>query len=49
MDLFRYDEALTILLAIFVLVLAVERVGAHVRGRILGRDAGGAVSAEGLR
>jgi len=38
MDLFRYDEALTILLAIFVLVLAVERVGAQVRGRILGRE-----------
>jgi phosphonate transport system permease protein len=49
MDLFRYDEALTILLAIFVLVLAVERLGAHVRGRIIGRDAGAAVTAAGLR
>ncbi|MFP4126590.1 MAG: phosphonate ABC transporter, permease protein PhnE [Alphaproteobacteria bacterium] len=48
MDLFRYDEALTILLAIFVLVLAVERVGAQVRGRIIGRDAGVAVRAEGV-
>lgn len=37
MDLFRYDEALTILLAIFVLVLAVERAGAQVRERIIGR------------
>jgi len=47
MDLFRYDEALTILLAIFVLVLAVERAGAHVRERIIGRH-GGQIAAASL-
>jgi phosphonate transport system permease protein len=38
MDLFRYDEALTILLAIFLLVLAVERTGAAIRRRVIGRE-----------
>ena len=38
MDLFRYDEAATILLAILILVIAVERVGAFVRSRIIGRS-----------
>lgn len=35
MDLFDYDEAATIILAIFVLVLAVERVSTLVRARVL--------------
>ena len=34
MQLLRYDEALTIILAIFVVVLAVERVAAWIRRRI---------------
>ena len=38
MDLFRYDEAATILLAILVLVVCVERVGAYIRSRIIGRN-----------
>lgn len=38
MDLFRYDEASMILLAILILVIMVERVGAFVRSRIIGRD-----------
>ncbi|MCB0310742.1 MAG: phosphonate ABC transporter, permease protein PhnE [Bdellovibrionales bacterium] len=35
MDMFRYAEAATIILCIFVLVLIVERAGAFVRRRIL--------------
>lgn len=35
MDLFSYDEAATIILAIFALVLVVERVSALLRARIL--------------
>jgi phosphonate transport system permease protein len=35
MDLFSYDEAATIILAIFALVLVVERVSAWLRGRML--------------
>ena len=35
MDLFDYDEAATIILAIFALVLAVERASTLVRARVL--------------
>lgn len=35
MDLFNYDEASTIILAIFALVLVVERTSAWLRGRML--------------
>ena len=35
MDLFSYDEAATIILAIFALVLVVERASAWLRGRML--------------
>jgi phosphonate transport system permease protein len=35
MSLLRYDEALTIILAIFVVVLGVERLSAALRRRIL--------------
>lgn len=35
MQLLRYDEALTIILAIFIVVVAVERVSAEIRRRIL--------------
>ena len=35
MDLFRFDQAATIIIAIFVLILAVERVGARARKAIL--------------
>ncbi len=35
MDLFRYDEAATIILGVFVLVLAVEQISASVRKRVL--------------
>ena len=38
MELFRYDEASTILLSILVLVVIVERVGAYIRSRIHGRE-----------
>jgi phosphonate transport system permease protein len=34
MQLLRYDEALTIILAIFVVVLCVERVAAWIRGKV---------------
>lgn len=34
MQLLRYDEALTIILAIFVVVLGVERLAAWIRGRV---------------
>lgn len=34
MQLLRYDEALTIILAIFVVVLAVERLAAWIRGKV---------------
>lgn len=39
MSLLRYDEALTIIIAIFVVVLAVERLSALMRRRILQGDA----------
>ena len=42
MELLRYDEALTIILAIFVVVLAVERLAAAIRRRV-GADAGALV------
>ena len=35
MDMFRYDVAATIILAIFVLVLLVEQASAMLRRRIL--------------
>src|SRR5262249_40623571 len=35
LNLFNYQQALTILLAIFVLVLAVEQVGGRLRNRII--------------
>ncbi len=35
MDMFRFDEAATIILAIFILVLIVERVSSWVRGKIM--------------
>lgn len=39
MTLLRYDEAMTIILTIFVIVLAVERTSAAIRRRILGEAA----------
>jgi phosphonate transport system permease protein len=35
MDMFRYDEAATIILAILVLVVAVEQASAWLRGKII--------------
>jgi phosphonate transport system permease protein len=35
MDMFRYDEAVTIILAILVLVVAVEQASAWLRRRAL--------------
>lgn len=35
MDLFRFDQAATIILAIFILILAVEQVGARIRMRLI--------------
>lgn len=35
MDTFRYDEAATIIIAIFLMVLVVERLSAWIRGRLL--------------
>lgn len=37
MEMFRYDQAATIILLILILVLAVEQFGAWSRRRILGR------------
>ena len=36
MDMFRYAEAATIILAIFVLVMTVEQVSTYIRRRIMG-------------
>lgn len=41
MDLFSYDLAATIILAVFALVIAVEQIGARLRARII--QAGGAL------
>ncbi|MDN5857747.1 MAG: phosphonate ABC transporter, permease protein PhnE [Pseudonocardia sp.] len=35
MQLLRYDQALTVILAIFVVVVAIERVSSAIRGRVL--------------
>ena len=35
MDTFRYDEAATIIIAIFLMVLVVERLSAWIRSRLL--------------
>lgn len=39
MALLRYDEAMTIILLVFVVVLVVERISSHLRRRILGNTA----------
>jgi phosphonate transport system permease protein len=38
MDMFAYDQAVTIIGGIFLLVLLVERLGAAVRARVIGRN-----------
>jgi phosphonate transport system permease protein len=42
MEMFRYDQAATIILLIFILVLAVERTSTIVRGRLLDQRKGNA-------
>lgn len=38
MDMFRYDQAATIILVIFLLVLIVEQISAHIRKKYIGNE-----------
>ena len=38
MDMFRYDQAATIIIAIFLLVLIVEQVSSSIRKKYIGND-----------